>query len=194
MMQKWMDDMRQESADDFIQMAKDLAKAERELGVQKWVSISIERVDKNRNREQIFTYDLPREVYERWEWVVNWRRAKLVCKYPKDHVNCYFSFYDKRLGNNPKFISGLKTLASAKAQVTKVQRKIDEYIAYNKANNLFFDENTDDDYAGDNDQRVVRRLLTGGPDDLTAFALQFAEPLADTSKETGLFRFGFFSH
>ena len=52
------------------------------------------------------------------------------------------------------------------------------------------DENTDDDYAGDNDQRVVRRLLTGGPDDLTAFALQFAEPLADTSKETGLFRFG----
>ena len=126
-----MDDMRQESADDFIQMAKDFAKAERELGVQKWVSISIERVDKNRNREQIFSYDLPREVYERWEWVVNWRRAKLVCKY--------------RLGNNPKFISDLKTLASAKAQVTKVQRKIDEYIVYNKANNLFFDEDTDED-------------------------------------------------
>ena len=56
------------------------------------------------------------------------------------------------------------------------------------------DENADDDYAGDNDQRIIRRLLTGGPDDLTAFALQFAEPLADTSKETGLFRFGFFSH
>ena len=56
------------------------------------------------------------------------------------------------------------------------------------------DENTDDDYAGDNDQRVVRRLLTGGPDDLTAFALQFAEPLADACKETGFFRLGFFSH
>ena len=113
--------MRQENADDFIQMAKDFAKAERELGVQKWVSISIERVDKNRNKEQIFNYDLPREVYERWEWVVNWRRAKLVCKYPKDHVNCYFSFYDKRLGNNPKFISDLKTLASAKAQTSRAQ-------------------------------------------------------------------------
>ena len=137
--------MRQKNADDFIQMAKDFAKAERELGVQKWVSISIERMDNDRNREQIFNYDLPREVYERWEWVVNWRRAKLVCKYPKDHVNCYFSFYDKRLGNNPKFTSDLKTLTSAKAQVTRVQRKIDEYIAYNKANNLFFDENTDED-------------------------------------------------
>ena len=137
--------MRQKNADDFIQMAKDFAKAERELGVQKWVSISIERMDNDRNREQIFNYDLPREVYERWEWVVNWRRAKLVCKYPKDHVNCYFSFYDKRLGNYPKFTSDLKTLTSAKAQVTRVQRKIDEYIAYNKANNLFFDENTDED-------------------------------------------------
>ena len=137
--------MRQKNADDFIQMAKDFAKAERELGVQKWVSISIERMDNDRNREQIFNYDLPREVYERWEWVVNWRRAKLVCKYPKDHVKCYFSFYDKRLGNNPKFTSDLKTLTSAKAQVTRVQRKIDEYIAYNKANNLFFDENTDED-------------------------------------------------
>ena len=137
--------MRQKNADDFIQMAKDFAKAERELGVQKWVSISIERMDNDRNREQIFNYDLPREVYERWQWVVNWRRAKLVCKYPKDHVNCYFSFYDKRLGNNPKFTSDLKTLTSAKAQVTRVQRKIDEYIAYNKANNLFFDENTDED-------------------------------------------------
>ena len=28
------------------------------------------------------------------------------------------------------------------------------------------DENADDDYAGDNDQRIIRRLLTGGPDDL----------------------------
>ncbi len=58
--------MRQKNADDFIQMAKDFAKAERELGVQKWVSISIERMDNDRNREQIFNYDLPREVYERW--------------------------------------------------------------------------------------------------------------------------------
>ena len=56
------------------------------------------------------------------------------------------------------------------------------------------DKNADDHNAGDNDQRVVRRLLTGGPDDLAAFALQFAEPLTDTSKETGLFRFGLFSH
>ena len=39
----------------------------------------------------------------------------------------------------------LRRLISAKAQVTKVQRKIDKYVTYNRENNLFFDENTDTD-------------------------------------------------
>ena len=130
---------------DFMQMAKDYAKAEKDLEVQKWVYISFERKDKNGKRVRIFHYDLPREIWERWEWVVKWRSAKLVCQYPKDDVQCYYSFYDKRLGNNPKLTEDLRTLISAKAQVTKIQRKIDEYVAYNKANNIFFDENTDTD-------------------------------------------------
>lgn len=38
--------MAQESIDDFIQMAKDYAKAEKELGVQHWVlSVSSEKVN-----------------------------------------------------------------------------------------------------------------------------------------------------
>lgn len=137
--------MAQEKISDFMQMAKDYAKAEKDLEVQKWVYISFERKDKNGKRVRIFHYDLPREIWERWEWVVKWRSAKLVCQYPKDDVQCYYSFYDKRLGNNPKLTEDLRTLISAKAQVTKIQRKIDEYVAYNKANNIFFDENTDTD-------------------------------------------------
>ena len=56
------------------------------------------------------------------------------------------------------------------------------------------DEDADDNDACQNDERVVDRLLTGGPDDLAAFAFQLAEPLADACKETGFFRLGFFSH
>ena len=56
------------------------------------------------------------------------------------------------------------------------------------------DENTDNNDAGNDDQRVVYRLLAGGPDDLAALAFQFAEPLANTRKEPGLLRLGFFSH
>lgn len=136
--------MPQERIDDFIQLAKDYAKAERELGVQHWVFISIEHTDGNGNYERLFSYDLPREVYERRRWVVEWRRAKLVCQYPKGNVTCYSHYYDKRLGKDKRLNEDLRRLAAAKAQVTKARRKIEEYVAWNRANNLFFDEHTNE--------------------------------------------------
>ncbi len=135
--------MAQERIDDFIQIAKDYAKAEKDLGVQRWVFISIECKDENNNNVRLFSYDLPREVYECRRWVIEWRKARLVCQYPKGNVQCFYCFYDKRLGLNKRMNKDLQRLISAKAQVTKSQRKIDEYIAYNKAYNLFFDESTD---------------------------------------------------
>ena len=62
--------MAQERIDDFMQLAKDYAKAEKELEVQHWVFISIERTDGRCNYEHLFCYDLPREVYERRRWVI----------------------------------------------------------------------------------------------------------------------------
>lgn len=135
--------MAQEPIDDFIEIAKAYAKAEKDLGVQKWVFISIERTDGRCNFERLFCYDLPREVYERRRWVIEWRKAKLVCKYPKGNVRYTLSFYDKRLGLDMRMNEDLKRLIATKAQVTRTRRKIDEYVAYNKAHNLFFDENTD---------------------------------------------------
>ena len=131
--------------DDFIQLAKDYAKAEKELEVQHWVFISIERTDGRCNYERLFSYDLPREVYERRRWVVEWRKARFVCQYPRGNVRCYTCYYDKRLGRDIRLNEDLRRLISAKAQVTKVRRRIEEYVAYNRANNLFFDENTDAD-------------------------------------------------
>ena len=156
--------MAQERIDDFMQLAKDYAKAEKELEVQRWVFISIERTDENCNYERLFSYDLPREVYERRRWVVEWRRARIVCQYPKGNVMCYFSYYDKRLGTDIRLNEDLRRLISAKAQVTKIQRKIDEYVAYNLANNLFFDENTDADL-----RKAREKLLA------KMFAVQAAE-------------------
>lgn len=137
--------MAQERIDDFIQKAKDYAKAEKELEEQRWVFISIERTDGRCNYERLFCYDLPREVYERRRWVIEWRKSRFVCQYPKGNVRCYMSYYDKRLGTDFRLNEDLNRLRSAKAQVTKVQRKIEEYITYNRAHNLFFDESTDMD-------------------------------------------------
>lgn len=145
--------MPQESISDFMEMARDYAKAEKDLEVQKWVYIGIERKDEKGNRVRIFSYDLPREVYKRRDWVVRWREAKLRCQYPKDDVQCHFSFYDKRLGNDPKLTADLRTLVSAKAQVSKVQRRIAEYVDWHRANDMFFDENTDSEL-----QEVYKKL------------------------------------
>ena len=46
--------MAQERIDDFMQLAKDYAKAEKELCVQHWVFISIERTDGRCNYERLF--------------------------------------------------------------------------------------------------------------------------------------------
>lgn len=129
--------MAQERIDDFIQMAKDYAKAEKELEVQKWVFVNFERMDDQGNYVRLYCYDLPRNIYERKRWVMEWRKAKLVCKYPKGNVRYTLQFYDKRLGNNQRFNEDLKILVAAKAQVTRMIRKIDEYVSYNKSNNLF---------------------------------------------------------
>lgn len=148
--------MAQERIDDFMQMAKDYAKAEKELEVQRWVFISIERTDGKCNYERLFSYDLPREVYERRRWVIEWRKSRLVCQYPKGNVRYYTCYYDKRLGTDLRLNEDLNRLVSAKAQVTKVQRSIEKYVAYNRENNLFFDENTDTDLQKARDKLAMK--------------------------------------
>lgn len=129
---------------DWMQAAKDLAKAEKDLGVQKWVLITFYRKNEKGEAEKIFEYDLPRELWIKWNWVVNWRRAKLICMFPRGEVYNTMSFYDKRSGYETSINTFLGRLISAKAQATKVQRSIDNYIAWNRRNNMFFDENTDE--------------------------------------------------
>ena len=64
--------------------------------------------------------------------------------FPRGEVYNTMSFYDKRSGYETSINTFLGRLISAKAQATKVQRSIDNYIAWNRRNNMFFDENTDE--------------------------------------------------
>ena len=56
----------------------------------------------------------------------------------------YYSYYDKRTGLNTDFNSLLPKLTSTKAQITIAERKEQEYLQYQRQNNLFFDEQTDE--------------------------------------------------
>ena len=136
--------MAQEVMDDWMQYAKDLAKAERELKIEHWVYITFEIRHQDGHREILHKIDLPRDMVDRWQWVIEWRRAKLVCKYPRKKITVYHCAYDKRTGLQTGFNFLLSKVASAKAQITKIERVIARYIQDETQNNLFFNENTDE--------------------------------------------------
>lgn len=136
--------MAQEKIDDWMQDAKDLAKAERELKIEHWVYITFEVRNEDRNREILHKIDIPRAMLDRWRWIVEWRRAKLVCKYSRKNITVYHCSYDKRTGLQTGFDFLLGKVASAKAQITKVERLITKYTDYMTHNDLFFNSATDE--------------------------------------------------
>lgn len=71
--------MAQESVNDWWEYAKGLARAERELQIERWVYISIGYKDEAGNPVRLHSYNLPRELHERYRWVIRWRVAKLQC-------------------------------------------------------------------------------------------------------------------
>lgn len=131
---------------DIYQYAKDLAKAEKELQIDKWVMIDIGYYTPDRQFVLLHRYNLPRAVYERRSWVVRWRTARLQCTMPKQPISTWFSYYDKRSGLPTGIGSDLGKLAAAKAQVTKQERAIQAYIKAHRGS-LFFDEATDEQLA-----------------------------------------------
>ena len=69
----------------------------------------------------------------------------MQCQYPKQIIGISLYHYDKRSGESMELNSCLSKLISAKAQITKAERKMNEYIEHNHQNNLFFDEDTDEE-------------------------------------------------
>ena len=125
---------KQESVSDWFQMAKDLAKAEKELKIEKWVEVTI-YYGYAEKQVSLYHYNLPREMYFRYQWVIRWRVAKLQCQYPKQTVSTSLYFYDKRSGESMEVGSCL----------SKADRIMRDYIEYNRQHNLFFDEENDEE-------------------------------------------------
>lgn len=126
-----------------LELAKDLAKAEKELKVEIYVRICI--VTKAESGEEIILkqYDIRRNDVQRWSWVIAWREARLICENPRRHIYRTFSYYDKRSGMDYGIRSDLSKLSSYKALITKQERLCQQYIE-NKRGDMFFDESTDE--------------------------------------------------
>lgn len=89
---------KQESMEDWFQMAKDYAKAEKELKIEKWVEVTL-YYGYAEKQVSLYHYNLPREMYFRYQWVIRWRMAKLQCQNPKQIISISLYFYDKRSGS-----------------------------------------------------------------------------------------------
>lgn len=135
----------QETILDYFLMAKEIAKTEKELSIERWDKITIYRAgDKEGDSIFLYHYDLPRHIAEKYDWVIRWRAARLQCRYPRYRITVYHSPYSKVMGENIGMQKDIDTFVAAKAQFTKQQHDIDGYISYQKANNMFFDEDTDE--------------------------------------------------
>ena len=130
---------KQESIAGWQEQAKAYAKAERELKIQRYFHVELR---KQQSQELLYSYDLPMELFFRKYWVIEWRKARLVCQYPREQVTQYLIPYDKRTGLEYGFNSVLGTLTSYKAHITLLERQREEYIRQQRYM-LFFDESTD---------------------------------------------------
>lgn len=131
-----------------LKIAREQAKAERSLKIEHWLIITIERRTPDNKRSMLRRYDLPREMLERYRWVIRWRTARLQCLYPRDWVTTAYRFYDKRTGLKTGFNSCLIKLAAAKAQITRAINLEKKYIAEQKSRYpMFYDEAADPDLA-----------------------------------------------
>lgn len=135
---------RTNTADDYMQYAKDVARAEKEIEVEHWVHISFQVRNADRTLEIFHEMDMPRHMLDRWQWLINWRHARLVCQYPRKDIMVYTSYYDKRSGLMTGLGSLIGQVTAAKAQITKVERAIAQYMEYETQNNLFFNSDTDE--------------------------------------------------
>lgn len=131
---------KQESVSDWMELARIYDKAEKE---QKVVPYMVVVLRNKRTNEILYRYDLPRDMFWKYSWVIDWRAAKLLCQNPRDGIEHRIDFYDKTTGLKYGFGSLISKLTSAKAQITIANNKLQRYIDSQKAN-MFFSTETDE--------------------------------------------------
>lgn len=121
--------------------------AMKDLKAEHWVVIAL-RTKINGESKLLYKYDIPVKMRERWDWVIEWRRSKLNCIYPKSGVRAYYSFYYRVENEEMKeYNDCINSLIALKAKITLQENNIKKYLEAHK-NELFFDP--------ENDEQLIR--------------------------------------
>ncbi|MFC0318706.1 MULTISPECIES: hypothetical protein [Olivibacter] len=124
-----------------------------EIKIEKYVKLRIIKyacredgsTDYHEGKEYLKEYDLPRELYERKQWVMRWRAAWFQCRYPRNEICRQISFYDLKSGVDLELEPVLNRLVSVKRMVTKLRNAIAEYEA-ERATELIWEKEYDSLY------------------------------------------------
>lgn len=118
-------------------------KTHKELNIRPYCKVTITRRKPDGSPEVLHEYDLPREMVWRYNWVLEWRKARFVCKYPRDSVRLNFHFYDRKSGLEMGYQTLLSKKVAARALMTKYTNLRTRYVE-EKEKELFFDPETDE--------------------------------------------------
>lgn len=124
--------------------AKAYAEAEQSLKIEKWVTYFFVERHADRSETLLYKLSMPCFMEDRWRWLIRWRKAKLICRYPKSDICYYTGYWDKRSGFPLGVNTCLSSLIASKAWVTRVEKSVEKYVKWQRQHNMFFDEQSDE--------------------------------------------------
>lgn len=172
-----------ESIVEYFELQNYKTQIEKQMDIQCWVHITVESRGVKRKRHVMHHYDLPRELAERWEWVIRWRRSKCQCQYPRENVCVYYSYYNKKIGDNEELNRLQRQIISAKAWITMYSRRAEEYVKEQSENNLFFNEATDELLLKARSKIASKEEALNGLSSLYNNLVENSQPLNEESQE-----------
>ena len=95
------------------------------IGYYRRDSSYIDRID-GKAWVNLYHYDLPRAMYERWLWVIEWRAAKCKCQHPREDITTTTCYYDKKTGDNEEALVMLNQMHNHLVQLLRKTRQLED--------------------------------------------------------------------
>ena len=129
------------------------------MEIERWVKITIYLVaqksdgspDHHAPKKVLSSFDLPRELYERRQWVIVWRLAWWQCRYPRRYLWSGYHYYDKKTGQDlmdPTY----NRIQTCRRMVTKLTNSMRKYEG-ERARELIWEKDRDPQW-----QQAVAKL------------------------------------
>lgn len=123
---------------DYQEYAKALSDLRKEIRIEPYVKVSIgfykggKQTAREDNFVLLYEYDIPREMYFAKYWIIRWRTARFQCQYPRENVEHYLCFYEKKSGFDEHKKELLQKITNHFIQIKRQEKALQEHYEYRK--------------------------------------------------------------